>query len=165
MNKALFLDRDGVINVDHGYVYEIKAFTLIDGILDLCLAAKSLGYLLIVVTNQSGIERGYFTEEDFQGLTRHMCTVFTQNGAPLDDVFHCPHLDHEDRKPNPGMFLKAAKKHDIDMGASLAIGDRVHDIEAAQRARVGRTILFSENAAPGHATFTVRHLCEAKKFL
>lgn len=165
MNKALFLDRDGVINVDSGYVYRISDFQPIEGIFDLCRNARSRGYLLIVVTNQSGIERGYFSEEDFRNLTDYMCALFIKNGAPLDDVFHCPYLNHEDRKPNPGMFLKAAEKYKIDMAASLAVGDKARDIEAAQRAGVGRTVLFYGDTTDTHATFAVQMLGEIATFL
>ena len=143
MRKVLFLDRDGTINIDYGYVYKIEKFVLIDGILDVAKAAKQKGYDLIVITNQSGIERGYYTEVDFQKLTQHMRELFEKNNTPLLDVFYCPLLNGEDRKPNPGMFLKAKEKYQIDMENSFSVGDKISDIEAAQKAGVGHNYLLS----------------------
>ena len=142
MSKALFLDRDGTINVDYGYVHEPDRFVFIDGIFDFCRRAQDFGYLIIVITNQSGIERGYFTEEDFDVITKHMIDKFAENGVIVTDVFHCPSLSGPDRKPEPGMFLKARAKYDIDMTVSVNIGDRARDLEAGRRAGVGKNILF-----------------------
>ena len=89
-NRALFLDRDGVINHDAGYTSSVENFRFIDGIFNLCRAARQLGYLLIVVTNQAGIGRGYYSEEDFLTLTEWMCDHFKLEGAPIADVFYCP---------------------------------------------------------------------------
>ncbi len=141
MTKALFLDRDGTINVDTGYVYRIEDFKLIDGIVDLCLAAQQNDYLLIIITNQSGIARGYYSEHDYAQFTDHMLAELAKAGVRISDVFHCPHLDGEDRKPRPGMFLKAQHQYDIDMSASLSLGDKQRDIDAAELAGVGRNFL------------------------
>lgn len=151
-NRALFLDRDGVINVDHAYVNKKEDFEFIDGIFDLCRAAKMAGYLIVVVTNQAGIGRGYYTEQDFHILTEWMCKVFQENGASLDKVYFCPShpefgvgeykVDSMYRKPNPGMLLQAAREFDIDMNQSLLVGDKVSDIEAGLRAGVGRNFLY-----------------------
>lgn len=143
MPKALFLDRDGTINVDSAYVYRVEDFVLIEGIVELCQKAQAQGYLLIVVTNQSGIARGYYTEEDYQILTEHMRGLFAQAGVHLDAVYHCPHLEGEDRKPAPGMFLKAQRDFEIDMTQSLSLGDKERDIAAATAAGVGRNFLFT----------------------
>lgn len=148
MRKVLFLDRDGTINIDYGYVYKIENFVLINGILDVAKVAKQKGYDLIVVTNQSGIERGYYTDADFQKLTQHMCALFEKNGTPLLDVFYCPFLSGNDRKPNPGMFLKAKQKYQIDMKNSVSAGDKVSDIEAATKAGVGHNYLLSSDPQP-----------------
>lgn len=123
--KALFLDRDGVVNVDGGYVHRIEDFQLVPGILELCRRAKEKGYLVIVATNQSGIGRGMFTEEDFSRLTDYMKGVFRNAGAEIADVFHCPSVDdgHPDRKPNPGLFLKACTAHGLDMASCVSVGD------------------------------------------
>ncbi len=147
VNRALFLDRDGVINHDAGYTSSIENFNFIDGIFDLCRKAKQLGYLIIVVTNQAGIGRGYYSEEDFLKLTEWMCERFKAEGAPITEVFYCPyHPEHGlgeyrkdsfDRKPNPGMILNAAKKYKIDLGHSIMIGDKESDMQAAIKAGVG----------------------------
>lgn len=155
MAKALFLDRDGVINSDSGYTCRIEAFDFIDGIFDLCRLAHSLGYLTIVATNQSGIGRGYFTEQEYQGLTRWMQDRFTAENAPLTAVYHCPYHPegvgeyrrHSDwRKPAPGMLLQAARDFSLDLAASLLIGDSEHDIEAARAAGLAAAIRFAAPA-------------------
>ena len=142
MSKALFLDRDGTINADYGYVHEPERFVFIDGIFDFCRRAQELGYLIIVITSQSGIERGYFTESDFARVTKYMVERFAAEGVTITDVFHCPSLDGPDRKPEPGLFRKAQAQYDIDMAASVNIGDRDRDLEAGRRAGVGRNVLF-----------------------
>jgi D-glycero-D-manno-heptose 1,7-bisphosphate phosphatase len=145
-NRALFLDRDGVINYDSGYTSSAENFRFIEGIFDLCRTAKRLGYLLIVVTNQAGIGRGYYSEQDFLTLTDWMLERFEAEGAPLNDVFYCPYhpvhgigrykKDSICRKPSPGMLLVAAKKYKLDMGSSIMIGDRDSDMQAAGKAGV-----------------------------
>ena len=168
MVKALFLDRDGVINVDRGYVHKIEDFRLADGIVSLCVCALALRYEIIVVTNQSGVARGYYTEEDFKKLNDYMLDLFAGYEAAITDVFHCPLLESEDRKPEPGMFLKAKRKHNIDMGASVSLGDSERDIEAALRAGVGRNYLLSlQGEAPSEskATKIVKSLKEVEILL
>ena len=142
MNKALFLDRDGTINVDYGYVHEPSKFVFIDGIFEFCREAQKKGYLIVVITSQSGIERGFFTEMDFASVTRHMKEEFAKEGVTITGVFHCPSLSGPDRKPEPGLFLRAKEKYDIDMVASVNVGDRERDLEAGRRAGVGRNYLF-----------------------
>jgi D-glycero-D-manno-heptose 1,7-bisphosphate phosphatase len=146
-SRALFLDRDGVINHDAGYTSNAKDFKFIDGIFDLCRAAKQSGYLLIVITNQAGIGRGYYSEQAFFTLTEWMRERFTEEGVPLTDVFHCPyHPEHGvgpykkdsfNRKPHPGMLLQAAEKYGIDLEHSIMIGDKDSDMQAAKSAGVG----------------------------
>ena len=147
LNKALFLDRDGVINVEKNYLHTIEAFEFIEGIFALCRFFQAKGYQIIVVTNQSGIARGYYTEEDFNGLTAWMIDAFNHEDVKITAVYHCPH--HPDisgecacRKPEPGMLLEAAKAYDIDLKSSLMIGDKERDIEAALRAGVKETYLY-----------------------
>lgn len=165
--KALFLDRDGVVNVDGGYVHRREDFQLVPGILDLCRKAREKGYLVIVVTNQSGIGRGMFTEEDFTRLTEHMKGAFSAAGAEIAGVFHCPSVDdgHPDRKPNPGLFLKAAAAYGLDMAACVSVGDRERDIQAALSAGVGRNFLFCSGDAPTGATARVKTLDEVAAWL
>lgn len=151
-NKALFLDRDGVINVDKHYVYKIEDCEFIEEIFDICRAAKKSGYKLIVVTNQAGIAKGYFTEEDFHQFMDHVKAEFVRQECPLDDIFYCPYhidgfgkykKDSEDRKPNPGMILKAAQKHNIDLKQSILIGDKESDIEAGKNAGIKKCIYIT----------------------
>ena len=143
MNKALFLDRDGTINVDFGYVHDPKSFVFIDGVFDFCRAAQSKGFLIIVITNQSGIERGYFTESDYESTNLYMVREFARHGVTITDVFHCPSLSGPDRKPEPGLFLKARDKYELDMLHSINIGDKKRDMQAGCAAGVGVNILFS----------------------
>ncbi len=148
MTKALFLDRDGVINHDYGYVHETRQFVFIEGIFDCCRCAQKNGYLIVVVTNQSGIARGFFSESDFEHLTRHMIACFSEEGVKIADVLYCPTLGGPDRKPEPGLFLKARDKYDIDMARSVNVGDHDRDLEAGLRAGVGKNILFAGDFAP-----------------
>lgn len=143
MHKALFLDRDGTINIDYGYVYQPEKFELIDGVIDLCRKAQAKGYLIIVITNQSGIARGYYTDEDFQRLNQYMVDLFARQGVTVTDVFYCPELSGSRRKPECGMFLEAQAKYNIDMKASVSIGDKERDIEAGRKAGVGKNLLFN----------------------
>ena len=150
--KALFLDRDGVINVDHGYVGRVEDFEFVEGILELIREAESEGYLPIVVTNQSGIGRGYYSEADFEKVTAYMLKRMREAGIEItrEQVFHCPHTPEERcacRKPQPGMFLEAARRFDLDMPASWMIGDKATDIEAAEAAGVGHRALVPPDQA------------------
>lgn len=143
MTKAVFLDRDGTINVDFGYVHDPSHFVFIDGVFDFCLEALKRGFLIIVITNQSGIERGYFSEADYERTNRHMIQEFAWRGIRITDVFHCPSLSGSDRKPAPGLFVKARDKYGIDMSQSINIGDKERDLQAGRAAGVGLNIIFS----------------------
>lgn len=145
MNKAIFLDRDGTINIDTGYVHTPEKFVFIDGIFEFCQKAQDNGFLLIVITNQSGIERGYFTEADYNNTTQHMINEFALHGITITDVLHCPLLSGPNRKPAPGLFIKARDKYNIDMSSSINIGDKERDLEAGRTAGVKTNILFSGN--------------------
>jgi D-glycero-D-manno-heptose 1,7-bisphosphate phosphatase len=157
--RALFLDRDGVINVDHAYVHRREDFEFIDGVFDLVRRARTASHRVFVVTNQAGIARGYYTEEDFHRLTAWMQSVFAAQGAPIDKVYYCPYhaehgigrykLDSPLRKPQPGMILQAADEFGIDLSRSLLVGDMITDIEAGQAAGVGRNLLFRPGEPPG----------------
>ncbi|WP_353661230.1 D-glycero-beta-D-manno-heptose 1,7-bisphosphate 7-phosphatase [Hydrogenimonas sp. SS33] len=153
--KALFLDRDGVINIDHGYTHRIEDFVFVEGILPWIRTMQQKGYLPIVVTNQSGIGRGYYREEDFEKLTAWMLEKMQEAGIDIkrEQVFYCPHTPEagcDCRKPMPGMFLAAQKRFDIDMARSWMIGDKESDIEAAKRAGVGHTLLVEKNGPIVH---------------
>lgn len=149
MKKALFLDRDGVINIELNYLYKVEDFKFIDGIFELCRHYQNLGYLIIVVTNQSGIARGYYDEADFEKLTEWMIKEFAKEGIEIAKVYHCPH--HPDisgecscRKPQPGMILQAQKEFGIDLNSSILVGDKERDIEAAIEAGICENYLFDE---------------------
>lgn len=156
---ALFLDRDGVINIDHAYVHRKEDFDFVDGIFDLVRTARERGYLVFVVTNQAGIGRGKYTEADFHLLTEWMCGEFSARGAAIDKVYFCPYhaehgvgsykIDSPMRKPQPGMILQAAQEFDVDLATSLLLGDMETDIQAGRSAGVGTTLLFR---AHGEAT-------------
>lgn len=143
--KALFLDRDGTINVDYGYTYETEKFAFVDGIVELCKKAQEKDYKIIVITNQSGVERGYYTLEQMNAFNDLMLSEFKKQGVSITDVYCCPYLDHPDRKPAPGMFLKARDRYNIDMEKSIAIGDKERDIESAFNAGVKTGYLLSDS--------------------
>lgn len=159
MRPALFLDRDGVINIDYGYVFKPDNFDFIDGIFDLVAAANERGYLVIVITNQAGIGRGFYTESDFFQITNWMKEQFVLRRAHLDDVYFCPfhprfgvgkYLSDSDlRKPSPGMLLQATREHDIDLAKSIFVGDKDTDMIAGQRAGVGTLLLYHSARSAG----------------
>jgi D-glycero-D-manno-heptose 1,7-bisphosphate phosphatase len=181
MRPALFLDRDGVINIDRGYVGAPGEFEFVDGIFELCKYATDLEYVLLVVTNQAGIARGYYTERDFLALTEWMCATFRERGAPIAKVYFCPfHPEHgvgeykresSFRKPGPGMILQARTEFDIDLKRSVLVGDRETDIEAGVAAGVGCNLLYctelqsGEPPASTSATATIKKLADATPFL
>lgn len=151
MQKSFFLDRDGVINVEKHYLYLSKDFEFVDGIFDLCHAAVQAGYCLIIVTNQSGIARGYYSEQQFHDLMSWVMNEFSKRNLTITDVFYCPHhRDHGKgkyrvectcRKPQPQMLFDAAKKHDLNLSESIFVGDKLSDILAGKAACVGKTAL------------------------
>lgn len=150
MQKTLFLDRDGVINVEKDYLYKIEDFEFINGIIELCRYYQDNGYKIFVVTNQSGIARNYYTEDDFSKLTIWMVNEFKKNSIDIIKVYHCPH--HPDisgecscRKPHAGMLLEAKDEFDVDLSNSIIIGDKERDIEAGLNAGLKETYLFDES--------------------
>ena len=142
--KTIFLDRDGVINKEINYLHKIDDFEFIDGIFDACLHFMSLGYKIIIITNQSGISRGYYSLRDYQKVTKWMLDQFKYKNIKILDIFHCPHEPDSNcdcRKPKPGMFLEAEDKHSTDMKNSWLIGDKEIDVIAANAAGIENTIL------------------------
>ena len=152
--KALFLDRDGVINVDTGYVHTVADFHFISGIFNICQKAIFKDYLIIVVTNQAGIGRGLYTLNDFNFLTDWMCETFLANNIFITKVYYSPFhpvyglgeykRNDEMRKPRPGMINKAKVEYGLDLWDSVLIGDNHTDIQAGQSAGVRTNILFDE---------------------
>ena len=153
LRSALFLDRDGVINVDHGYVHKIKDFDFNPGIFNLVRKANLKKYLVIVITNQAGIGRGFFSEEDFHNLMDWVLERFKNKKAKVDDIYFCPFhplygkgiykRKSNLRKPNPGMIIEAAKDYDIHLESSIFVGDKLTDIKAGLAAGVGKNILLN----------------------
>jgi len=155
--RAAFLDRDGVINLDHGYVHRIADFSFVPGALEATSQLTRWGFAPVVVTNQAGIGRGMYTEADFELLTHWMCAQFAQAGVAIAGVYHCPH--HPDlalapwrvvcdcRKPAPGMLLTAARDLDLDLAGSVMFGDKCDDMRAAAAAGVGLRVLLGKDGA------------------
>ena len=142
--KTIFLDRDGVINKEVNYLHKIEKFEFIEGIFDACLYFQNLKYKIIIISNQSGISRGYFNENDYKNLTEWMLRQFDKNSISILDIFYCPHGPESKckcRKPEPGMFIEAKTKHNINMRESWMIGDSETDIQAANNAGISNTIL------------------------
>ncbi|MDB5764007.1 MAG: family hydrolase [Herminiimonas sp.] len=179
LRTALLLDRDGVINIEKNYVYQISDFEFVDGIFELCREAVIRGMAIAVVTNQAGIGRGYYTESQFRQLSDWMLDRFSERGITVDAVYFCPfHPEHGvgpyrkesfDRKPNPGMILRAKTDLSLDLENSILVGDKMSDIEAAHAAGVGRTVLLGSAVAehclgPGPSLF-VSSLDEARQCL
>ena len=170
--KTIFLDRDGVINKEVNYLHKIKDFQFIDGIFEACQYLENLDYRIIIITNQSGISRGYYTELDFQILTDWMILQFKNNNISILDVFHCPHLPNTDcdcRKPKPGMLLEAKSKYNIDMQKSWFIGDTETDIIAANNSNITNTILVKSghkiNENETNAKFVLESINESRKVI
>ena len=152
MKAAAFLDRDGVVNVDRGYVFRREDFEFVTGTLDAAHELKSMGLALVVVTNQSGIARGYYGPEQFHALTDWMKQAFAAHGAALDGVYFCPHHPTEGeapyrrscncRKPAPGLLLDAVRDLDIDVRRSVLFGDKASDLQAALAAGIPNRVLL-----------------------
>ena len=158
--SALFLDRDGVINVDRGYIYRSAQFEFVPGIFELArFWTNELCRPIVVITNQSGIGRGLFDEWAYEDLTRWMCERFEAEHTAIARVYHCPYhplhgigqyrRDHPWRKPNPGMMLQAVSDLDLDPVHSAILGDKMSDIEAGAAAGIGLRILVASHDAKG----------------
>jgi D-glycero-D-manno-heptose 1,7-bisphosphate phosphatase len=179
VKAAAFLDRDGVVNVDRGYVFRREDFEFVTGTLDAAHELKSMGLALVVVTNQSGIARGYYGPEQFHALTDWMKETFAAHGAALDGVYFCPHHPTEGeapyrrncncRKPAPGLLLDAVRDLDIDVRRSVLFGDKASDLQAALAAGIPNRVLLGTDGReePDHvfpgglATERFRSLADA----
>lgn len=138
MNKAVFLDRDGTINVEKNYLYRIEDFEFIPGVIEGLRRLQEAGFLLFILTNQSGIARGYYQESEFLRLNEWMLSTLHGQGVDITRVYYCPHLPDavvpqyrkrcRCRKPGLGMFRKAVREYDLDLSQSFAIGDKLRDL-------------------------------------
>ena len=156
---AFFLDRDGVINPDHGYLHKIEDFEFLPGVFEACRMILQIGFKIVIVTNQAGIGRGYYTEAQFEELTAWMIGRFNQEGIEISDVQFCPHhpeaglgkykKDCSHRKPNPGMLLAAAKKLDISLSGSVLVGDKISDMLAGENAGVQSLFYVNNSESEG----------------
>ena len=143
MKRALFLDRDGVINKEINYLFRVEDFVFIDGIFEICDFYQKRGFTLIIVTNQAGIAKGMYTEQDYKILTEWMIAEFHRKVINIGKVYHCPHFPEITgeclcRKPNPGMILQAQKEFELDLQNSILIGDKQSDFDAAKNAGIGQ---------------------------
>jgi len=163
LQRAVFLDRDGVINVDRGYTHQVEHFQFVPGS-DVAMARlQAAGWRLVVVTNQSGLARGLYSMADYERFTAHLRGQLAAVGVRLDAVLHCPHLANaavpayrlacDCRKPGPGMLLRAARELSLDMAASVIVGDRLSDVQAGRAAGLGHCVLVRSGVAlePGDA--------------
>ena len=165
--KALFLDRDGVINIDHGYVSKIDDFEFTDGIFPLLHLFVKHNYLLFIVTNQSGIGRGYYSSENFETLTTYMLNEFLKKGINIISVEHCPHAPEENcacRKPQTGMVNEILSQHEINLDYSWLIGDKQSDIDLAHNANIAHTIAMGEREI-SNSTFSFKTILECKDYM
>ena len=150
--KAAFLDRDGVINKDYGYVHKWEDFKFCDGAIEGLKLLKSLDYLLVIITNQSGIDRGFFSQLEYEKLTEKYTKKLSKDGLNIDAIYHCPHhpeysepnfKDCNCRKPKPGMIFNAVKEFNINLTNSIIIGDSARDIEAGKNAGIKQRFLIT----------------------
>lgn len=163
MTRALFLDRDGVLNIDHGYIGSADRFDVISGVFYALTQAQALDFRLIVVTNQSGIARNYFTRAEYLAVERYMLDIFAAKGIFFTGIYHCPHHPQGERsdlaiacdcrKPAPGMILQACADHRLDPARSVLIGDKLSDIQAGRNAGVGHSFLIDSSDADGTSRF------------
>ena len=177
MTKILFLDRDGVLNQDHGYTYKTADLKILDGVIEGMKAISNLGYKFIIITNQSGISRGLFTIDDFHNFMNRLIKVLSEHHISIFDYFFCPH--HPDgvvsdyahicpcRKPKPGLIFQARDKHDLDLSLSALIGDSESDILAGKNADIPLNILLTDSSFPrdSKASDIAGYLIQAARIL
>ena len=157
--RAAFIDRDGVLNEDHGYVFRAEDFHWLPGAIAALARLQQAGYALVVVTNQSGIARGFYSEADLARLNAHMQAELQAQGVALAGIYACPHHPQgsvvayrricDCRKPSPGLILQAAHALSLDLAASCLFGDKASDIEAGRRAGVGHCVAIGSVAGAG----------------
>lgn len=169
--KAVFLDRDGIINIDKEYLYKIEEFEFTKNIFDILRSLRKKGYLLFIITNQSGINRGYYNTNDFNILTAWMLERFKQEDIDIVDVKFCPHISSDNcncRKPKTGMIEDILKNHNIDLKASWLIGDKVSDIECGNNIGIDNTILYDSGkykTTNNCAKYIIKDINEVKEII
>lgn len=166
--KIIYLDRDGVINEDFGYVSKVENFKFVDGVFEACRIFIELGYEIIIVTNQSGIGRGYYSLEDFKTLTNFMIDEFRKQGINILKVYFCPHapeVNCECRKPKDGMILQSLNDFSIDLKNSWLIGDKISDIECAKNGNIANKILIDEEKVSNSDFFVAKNLFDSLKYI
>jgi D-glycero-D-manno-heptose 1,7-bisphosphate phosphatase len=154
-NKALFLDRDGVVNIDYAFVHQQQNFTFVEGIFELCHYFTNRNYQIFIITNQSGIGRGFYTEQTFQKLMQWVSAEFLKRAIVIQKSYYCPHHPIEGigiykrhcdcRKPKAGMLFKAAKEFNLDLSQSLLIGDKLSDIATGKKAKLQHNYLIKSH--------------------
>lgn len=172
-NKAVFLDRDGTINADKNYLYRAEDFEFLPGAVEALRMLQSHGFLLIIITNQSGIARGYYTENDFLSLTEWMLDRLKESGVNIAKVYYCPHLPDakipeyrkicDCRKPETGLFEEAAREFDVDMAKSFAVGDKMRDCSVCEKTECRGFIIGGNSVSP--KIRNVSSLLEAAKII
>lgn len=154
MKRFVFLDRDGTLVRDEGYTHRIEDYELLPGVVDGLRRLREAGFELAIVTNQSGIGRGYYDEATYQAFREHLERDLAAHGIPIARTYHCPHAPDDGcacRKPEPGMLLRARDELGADLAASWVVGDRPHDVEMAERAGCAGAVLIDPGGGPGVA--------------
>lgn len=150
MKPAIFFDRDGVINIDTHYLHKIEDFEFTPNVID-CLKDVSQSYSLFIITNQSGIGRGYFSEKQYETLTNWLIKELKQNAIHIQDIYHCPHSPEENckcRKPKPELIYKAKETYNIDLSKSWMVGDKLSDLECGYNAGIPNLVFFNNGLNP-----------------
>lgn len=166
MQKAVFLDRDGVINIEKDYLFKIDDFEFIDGVFDSLKTLQEYGYKLFIITNQSGIGRGYYTISDFEKLTSWMIDEFKKRDIKISQVEFCPHGPNDDcncRKPKIGMIENILKNHSIDLDNSWLVGDKSSDIKCANNAKIAHTIQVRSGHKFDEKSSKAEFICDSVK--
>lgn len=166
MQKAVFLDRDGVINIEKDYTYKIEDFEFFDYVFETLKYLQNLNYKLFIITNQSGIARGYYKIEDFNKLTSWMLNKFKQNEIFISQVEFCPHGPNDNctcRKPKIGMIENILKNHQVDLENSWLIGDKTSDIKCAINSKIKNTIQVKSGHSFNENESLANFVCESIK--
>lgn len=175
MNRAIFLDRDGTINVDKGYLYKIEDFEFTYKAIESLNIMYNMGFKLIIVTNQSGIARGFYSEGDVNKLHNWLINILKQNNIELTGIYYCPHYVHgkinkysikcDCRKPQLGLFYKAIREHNIDIDKSYVIGDKLKDLAICQYTKARGVLIVDKHEEKNHAYTVVKNLFELVNYI